>query len=46
MLPDPPRKVQLMSSNEQAIKTGDWKWQERKMDAIISAMESSLIGFK
>lgn len=35
-----------MYSNEQALKTGNFEWQERKMDAIISAMESNLIGFK
>ena len=33
-------------SNEEAIRTGDWKWQNRMMDAMISAFESSLVGFK
>jgi hypothetical protein len=37
---------ELMYSNEAAFKNGDFSWQERMMDHIISAMESSMIGFK
>lgn len=33
-------------SNEEAFRTGDWKWQERSMDALICAMEGALMGFK
>nr|ODN96011.1 cytoplasmic protein [Cryptococcus depauperatus CBS 7855] len=29
----------------EAFKTGDWRWQERAMDAMISAMESAQVGF-
>jgi hypothetical protein len=28
------------------MKSGDFKWQQGMMDAIISAIESSMIGFK
>ncbi|WVQ85927.1 hypothetical protein IAT38_008095 [Cryptococcus sp. DSM 104549] len=37
--------VPMDLNNEQALKTGDWKWQERMMDALISAMEGALVGF-
>lgn len=33
-------------SNEQAFRNGDWKWQERMMNAIVSAYEKSMVGFK
>lgn len=33
-------------SNEEAFRTGDWKWQERSVDALICAMEGALMGFK
>ncbi len=33
-------------SNEEAFSTGDFKWQERMMDAMISALEASSVGFK
>lgn len=33
-------------SEEQALKTGDWKWQARMMDAMMSAFEANLVGFK
>ena len=36
----------MSSSHEAALRTGDWKWPERMMDAIISALEANLIGFK
>ena len=29
-----------------AFRTGDFQWQERQMDAICSALESSLVSFK
>lgn len=33
------------NSNEEAFRNGDWKWQERMLDALISAMEASMVGF-
>jgi hypothetical protein len=30
----------------EAFKTGDFHWQERQMDAICSALEENLVGFK
>lgn len=30
----------------EAFKTGDFYWQERQMDAICSALEENLVGFK
>ena len=29
-----------------AFRTGDFKWQERQMDAICSALEENLVGYK
>ncbi|OWZ36538.1 cytoplasmic protein [Cryptococcus neoformans AD2-60a] len=37
--------VPMDINNEEAFRTGDWKWQERSMDALISAMEGALMGF-
>ncbi|WWD20684.1 hypothetical protein CI109_105160 [Kwoniella shandongensis] len=37
--------VPMDLNNEHALKTGDWTWQERAMDALISAMESAMVGF-
>ncbi|WRT70672.1 uncharacterized protein IL334_007670 [Kwoniella shivajii] len=37
--------VPMDLNNEHALKTGDWKWQERMMDSLISAMESANVGF-
>jgi hypothetical protein len=36
----------MTRSNEEAFRTGDFKWQERMISSLISAMESSLVGFK
>ncbi|KAL7422797.1 endo-1,4-beta-glucanase [Cryptotrichosporon argae] len=32
-------------NREEAFRTGDWKWQARMMDALISAMEHAFVGF-
>nr|XP_019008152.1 cytoplasmic protein [Kwoniella pini CBS 10737]OCF46933.1 cytoplasmic protein [Kwoniella pini CBS 10737] len=37
--------VPMDLNNEHALKTGDWKWQERMMDSLISAMESANVAF-
>lgn len=39
-------RAQLTNSKEEAFKTGNWEWHERMMDALISALESSKVGFK
>lgn len=33
-------------NGSEAFKTGDFKWQERQMDAVCSAMEENLVSFK
>lgn len=33
-------------NNGTAFKTGDFKWQERMMDAICSALEENLVSYK
>lgn len=38
--------TELMDSGAAAFKTGDFKWQRRMMDALISALEASGVGFK
>ncbi|ORY26618.1 putative cytoplasm protein, partial [Naematelia encephala] len=37
--------VPMDLNGEEALKTGNWKWQERIVDAMLSAMESCLVGF-
>ncbi|WVR08558.1 hypothetical protein IAU60_005613 [Kwoniella sp. DSM 27419] len=37
--------VPMDINNEHALRTGDWKWQERMMDALISGIESANVGF-
>ncbi|ODO10633.1 hypothetical protein I350_01230 [Cryptococcus amylolentus CBS 6273] len=37
--------VPMDLNEEEAFRTGDWKWQERSMDALISALEGALLGF-
>lgn len=37
--------IDLSSSNGEAFTTDDWSWQSRMMDAIITAMDASMIGF-
>ena len=34
-----------MNSKGEAFETGDFKWQARMMDALMTALEQSLIGF-
>ena len=41
-----PSSGMLTNSNEEAFRTGNWDWHERMMDSLISALESSLVGFK
>ena len=33
------------SSGKEAFRSGDWTWQARMMDAMLSALERSLVGF-
>jgi len=35
----------LISSKRKAFQSNDWTWQSRMMDAMITALERSLIGF-
>lgn len=35
----------LHCSKGQSFKTDNWKWQLRMMDAMLTAMERSLVGF-
>jgi alkyl sulfatase BDS1-like metallo-beta-lactamase superfamily hydrolase len=35
----------MMNSKGEAFEMGDFKWQARMMDALIMALEQSLIGF-
>ncbi|OCF33707.1 cytoplasmic protein [Kwoniella heveanensis BCC8398] len=37
--------VPMDINQEHALKSGDWKWQEKMMDAVISAMEAAQVGF-
>jgi hypothetical protein len=32
-------------SKGEAFESGNWKWQMRMMDAMLTALERSLIGF-
>jgi len=34
-----------MNSKGEALGTGNFKWQARMMDALMAALEQSLIGF-
>lgn len=42
----PSRRRVLTGSDEEAFRTGNWEWQERMMDSLLSALEASLVGFK
>jgi hypothetical protein len=35
----------LVFSKKQAFSTDDWTWQTRMMDAMMTGLEQSLIGF-
>ncbi|KAI0069139.1 glycoside hydrolase family 5 protein [Artomyces pyxidatus] len=37
--------VPMDMNKGQAFKTDDWKWQSRMMDAMITGLERSLVGF-
>jgi hypothetical protein len=39
-------RTKLTFSEEEAFRSGNFKWQERMMDSLISALESSLVGYK
>lgn len=39
-------RVMRIFSAAEAFRTGDFKWQERMMDAMMSALERNLISFK
>ena len=33
-------------SRGEAFRTNDWTWQAKMMDALLTALEKSLVGFK